>query len=88
MAIKGVLKCPVLPLPEAHAKAMEQIEKNDEPVAIFLIAGKLQITKSSSDSFEPNLQRLQSGLVGVYDMGFDHRALREDLNYFYRGALA
>jgi hypothetical protein len=81
---KGQLKPPVDPIDVAFGRAMDLIYKNGTACAIFFLGGQIVSTKQSSRSFENNVARLSSGLVGVYDMGVDARHVREDLNEFYR----
>jgi hypothetical protein len=83
MAHKGQLKTPVLPLKQAFDTAMDMIDSTDVPVALFMIAGSVHSTKSTSKSYENNLQRLASGLIGVYDQGADARGVLQDLSEFY-----
>lgn len=80
---KGQLKPPAVPLRKAFAQAMEAIDGSDCPVALFMVAGEVMATKKSSQAFENNVQRLASGLVGVYDEGADARSVLEDLRSFY-----
>lgn len=84
MAHKGQLKPPVLPLKQAFDTAMDMIDSTDVPVALFMIAGAVHSTKSTSKSYENNLARLASGLIGVYDQGADARQVLADLQEFYR----
>lgn len=86
MAQKGVLKRPRITLDQACDRAVEIIDFADGPVAIFMVAGKLRQSRKSSPAFERTVKLLNSNFVGVYDMGFDFRRLREDLGEFYKGA--
>jgi len=65
---------------------MDAISEGKEEVAIFMVDGKVMVTKKSSRSFDPNIQRLTNNLVGVYSLGADARHVRADLAEFYREA--
>lgn len=84
MPQKGQLKGPVQPIDKAVAHAIEVIDSCDYPVAVFMLAGEVMCTKQSSPSFDNNVKRLASGLVGVYDAGADYRRVRADIQEFYR----
>jgi hypothetical protein len=86
MAAKGAFKPPVEPLSKACDRAMEMIDGAGCRVAIFMVAGAVTSTKSKSQSFQNNVDRLANHLVGVYDIGADARRVREDLAEFYAGA--
>lgn len=86
MARKGQLKTPVVPLREAHEKAMALIDGYEDGCAIFMIAGNVHATRRTSQSFKNNLRALASNLVGVYDTGIDSRYVMEDLRTFYMEA--
>jgi hypothetical protein len=85
MAQKGELKTPVQPFDEALEHALDAIDRCSEGVAVFMLAGRVACTKRTSQSFDNNVQRLAGGLVGVYDAGADYRAVRADLQEFYKG---
>jgi hypothetical protein len=85
MAQKGQFKHPVEPLPVAFDRVIDAIERSRARVAVFMVAGKILTTKSTSAAFERNLTRLANNLVGVYDRGADARGVREDLGTFYSG---
>lgn len=74
---------PQVPLHEAVEYAIHKITEADCPVAVFMVAGKITCTKKTSDTFEVKTQELKNNLVGVYDLGADHRRLREDIATFY-----
>ena len=84
MAAKGQLKPPVAPLQRAFQHAMDVIDSADCQVAIFMVGGEVMATKQTSMAFNNNIERLSSGLVGVYDMGADARGVLEDLGEFYK----
>lgn len=84
MPRKAEFKPPVIPLTQAHARAMEMIDGYDDGCAIFMVDGKVQATRRTSEFFENNMKRLAPGLVGVYDLGADSRHVLEDLREFYK----
>jgi len=86
MAAKGQFKAPVEPIGIAFERVMEAIGEGRGEVAIFMVGGKVMVTKKRSGSFGPNLERLRNNLVGVYDLGADARQVRADLAEFYRDA--
>jgi len=88
MPRKGQLLHPVETLSKACDRAMEMIDGAGCKVAIFMVAGAVTSTKSKSQSFHNNVERLANHLVGVYDIGADARRVREDLAEFYAGAAA
>lgn len=85
MAARGHFKAPVEPLSSALNRAMDAIDIAGEAVAIFMVAGEVLSTRSSSKAFKKNVTRLANNLVGVYDIGADSRRVREDLGEFYKG---
>jgi hypothetical protein len=84
MRIKGKLNPPVRPIQENFKKVMDLIDSYDVGCAIFMVGGEVMSTKRTSRSFENNLKRLESGLVGVYEFGVDARYVLDDLKEFYR----
>jgi hypothetical protein len=84
MPRKGQLRPPMIPLQVAFDRVMESIDGCDDRVAVFMVGGNLMCTKSSSPSFEGNLDRLGGGIVGVYTIAADARHVLEDLKQFYR----
>jgi hypothetical protein len=83
MEHKGQYVHPVQPFHEALDHAMEAIDSCESGAAVFMVAGHVMCTKRTSLSFENNVDRLASGLIGVYDGGADYRCVREDLMEFY-----
>ncbi|MBF8177824.1 hypothetical protein [Herminiimonas contaminans] len=83
MALRGQFKPPVEPIEKAFRRAIEMIEGVDVPVAIFMIAGKIVVTKSTSGSFEAKTRLLANNLVGVYDWYVDPRDVLDDIKVFY-----
>lgn len=85
MAQKGHFKSPVEPLEKAFERAMKAIDCHiDESVAVFMIAGEVMCTPSTSKAFENNARVLAGNMVGIYDAGADHRCVKEDLAEFYK----
>jgi hypothetical protein len=84
MPRKGQFKPPVLPLTESCDMAVRSIERHVEGVAIFMVGGEVKAVRKSAPSFDSTVDRLASHLVGIYNLGFDHRNLRADMETFYR----
>lgn len=84
MAHLGQFKAPVLPLAEAHKRAMEMIDACEEGVAIFMVGGKLTSSKKKSAKYPVRLRTLANNLVGVYDWHVDPRYVLADIEEFYR----
>lgn len=71
-------------LQETFYKAMHIIDNRDEPVALWLVDGKLLSAGAGQYEFERRMKKLRENMVGLYTQGVDARLVLEDLREFYK----
>lgn len=83
IAAKGQLKPPVQPIERAYSRAIDYLDRYGAG-ALFMKGGEVRFTRMDAPAFNSQVERLASGLVGVYDLGADARHVKEDLMEFYK----
>lgn len=71
-------------LQESIAQAADRIMDMvcERTMAVFVLGGKAVATAADGTVFEKHMKRHAERLVGVYNIGADYRAVKEDLACF------
>lgn len=84
MPAKGQLMAPKLNLRRAHDIVMKRIDTWEDAIGVFFVGGRIAFIRSSVPTFNRRAKKLESQLVGVYDIAADSRDVLADLQTFYR----
>lgn len=88
MPAKGQLMAPKIKLRRAHEIVMKRIDTWEDAVGVFFVGGKIAFMRSSAPTFNRRAKKLESQLVGVYDLAADSREVLADLRTFYPAEIA